>query len=524
MTALLARPAHWDDPDPVPGFALQRRRVDLGVGEVWEAVSPDGGPVLLRLVDLPDDAASRAKAGRLAQALPLLAHPDLEPVRRVVATVDGLALVRPPAVDGATTLSALLARRRSISAAEVAGLADRLGRALGHLHDNGVTHGRLAAGDVLLRPNGHPLLTGFGVAGIQGAGGRPAGDIAALATLLLSVLATRGGPESQAVRAVLDAATAGETDGHDFADEVLRCSDPAPVRMRPSPRSRLAAVPMSSSRAVQGPAPDVFPEPLSASSTAKISAVASPASFPPTSFPPTSFPPADTLDAAVRALRAGARQSADRPRRRQPARRGGQKPRAQPARHLASPESGSRTSPSRWLWRVVPAAAILLVTVAVGWRFVGPAASADARPIRVSTTVPAPDRATIARLDAARAAAFAAGVAARLTAADAPGSSALAADVDAMSIMLSHGGRARGLAPRLYSVTLLNRTSDEAAVRVVDEVPPYDFVTPAGQIIARAPGHGRQVHEVRLRLVSGQWRYAAVGKPPESASSAGGAS
>jgi hypothetical protein len=173
---------------------------------------------------------------------------------------------------------------------------------------------------------------------------------------------------------------------------------------------------------------------------------------------------------------------------------------------------------------VIPAAAILLVTVALGWRFVGLSASADARPIRVSMTVPAPDRATIARLDAARSAAFAAGVAARLTAADAPGSSALAADVDAMSMMLSHHGRARGLAPRLYSVTLLNRTDDEAAVRVVDEVPPYDFVTPAGQIIARAPGHGRQVHEVRLRLVSGQWRYAAVEKPSASASSPGGAS
>ena len=81
MTTSLARPAHWDDPDPVPGFRLQRRRSDLGVGEIWEAVARDGSPVLVRLVDVADDAASRAKAGRLAGALPLLGHTDLDPVR-----------------------------------------------------------------------------------------------------------------------------------------------------------------------------------------------------------------------------------------------------------------------------------------------------------------------------------------------------------------------------------------------------------------------------------------------------------
>src|SRR5207244_1191417 len=104
--------AHWDDPDPVPGFVLQHRRSDVGSGEVWESVVPDVGPVLIRLVDLPDDAMSRAKAGRLAEVLPLLAHPDLEPVRHVVPTVEGLALVRAPIGDGTTTLSAALARRR----------------------------------------------------------------------------------------------------------------------------------------------------------------------------------------------------------------------------------------------------------------------------------------------------------------------------------------------------------------------------------------------------------------------------
>jgi hypothetical protein len=220
--------------------------------------------------------------------------------------------------------------------------------------------------------------------------------------------------------------------------------------------------------------------------------------------------PVETLDAAVRALRAGARQSATRQRRSAPARRSPPRSPDRPARHLAGRASERSVQLPPWLWRVAPAAAILLVTVMLGWRFFGPAANADARSAQAFVNIAAPDRATVARLDAARSAAFAAGAAARLTAADAPGSPALASDLDAMSIMLSHQGRARGLAPRLYSVTLLSRTGDLAEVRVVDELPPYDFVTSTGQIIARSPGHGRQVHQVRLRLVSGQWRYQAV--------------
>jgi hypothetical protein len=93
-----------------------------------------------------------------------------------------------------------------------------------------------------------------------------------------------------------------------------------------------------------------------------------------------------------------------------------------------------------------------------------------------------------------------------------------------MSIMLGHQGRAHGFAPRLFTVTLLSRTVDRAVVRVIDELPPYDFVTPTGRLIARSPGHTRQAHEVRLRLVSGQWRYEAVAKPAVPAPSSGGAS
>jgi hypothetical protein len=166
----------------------------------------------------------------------------------------------------------------------------------------------------------------------------------------------------------------------------------------------------------------------------------------------------------------------------------------------------------------------LLATVLVGWRFIGPAATADAGVVPASATTASPDLATIGRLDAARAAAFAAGATDRLTGADAPGTAALAADMDAMSIMLGHHGRARGLSPRLFTVALLSRTADRAMVRVVDELPPYDFVTPTGQIIARSPGHVRQAHEVRLRLVSGQWRYEAVTKPAAPKPSSGGSS
>jgi hypothetical protein len=506
MTASLARPAHWDDPDPVPGFRLQQRRADRGVGTVWTALAPDGGPVLIRLVQLADDAVSRAKAGRLARALPLLAHPDLDPVRQVVPTVDGLALVRPAPAEGMTTLSTLLTRRRSLSVAEVAGLADRLGRALGYLHDNGVTHGRLTAGDMLLAPTGRPVLTGFGVAGIQGAGGLPAEDVATLASLLLSMLPETKGLRAEPLREVLATVASTGDDGHAFADAILGCCDPAPIRLRPSP-ARLAGL-RSTNRSSPTAGPDSLGWSRSSASPAR-SAAASPTQ--------TAPEPGDTLDAAVRALRAGVRHSGTRQRGR---------PRGRASRPAAPRREGqhvaNRKQRSPWLWRIAPAGVLLLVTILVGWRFLGPAATADARPVPAAG--PAPDRATITRLDAARSAAFAAGATNRLTEADAPGSSALAVDRDAMSIMLSHQGRARGFAPRLFTVTLLSRKGDRAVVRVVDELPPYDFVTPAGQIIARSAGHLRQAHDVRLRLVSGQWRYEAVTKPPAPVPSSGGAS
>ena len=509
MTSSLARPAHWDDPDPVPGFRLLRRRSDVGVGEVWDAVTPDANPVLVRLVDVADDAISRAKAGRLAGALPLLAHPDLEPVRQVVPTGDGLALIRPAAPAGVTTLSALLTRRRSLTAGETAGLGDRLGRGLGFLHDNGVTHGRLGAGDVLLLSTGRPMLTGFGVAGIQGAGGLPVEDIAALAALLLAMLSAAEAHGTAALRAVLTAAARDGADGHAFADEVLGSCDPAPTRLRPSPGRRLRLLPADAARShTRSEGSTVPSEALGARSSAAPLRV------------PTS--PTDTLDAAVRALRAGARQSSARHRGR-PARK--------PADASAARQRPERVGPSRrrpvsraWFVRAAPAAAILLVTVLVGWRFLGTSATADGRSVPGASTTASPDLHTIERLDVARAAVFAAGSAPRLTEADAPGSPALAADVDAMSIMLSHHGRARGLRPRLFTVTLLSRTGDRAVVRVVDELPPYDFVTPSGQIIARSIGHPRQAHAVRLRLVSGQWRYDAVTKPTVPGPSAGGAS
>ena len=299
MTTSLARPAHWDDPDPVPGFSLLRRRSDIGVGEVWDAVAPDASSVLVRLVDVADDAVSRAKAGRLAGALPLLGHPDLEPVRQVVPTADGLALIRPAASAGTTTLSALLTRRRSLTAGEIAALADRLGRGLGFLHDNGVTHGRLATGDVLLPSTGRPMLTGFGVAGIQGAGGLPAEDIAGLAALLVSMLSTKQRLGSAALRSVLMTAARDGGDGHTFADEVLACCDPAAIRIWPSPGRRLRLLPPDSPRSLAG----------SEASSVTPAVTASRLSAAPPRVPAS---PVDTLDAAVRALRAGARQSSAR--------------------------------------------------------------------------------------------------------------------------------------------------------------------------------------------------------------------
>lgn len=170
-----------------------------------------------------DPDSIRAQAALLADAR----HPGVVDLVGVEGSADRPVLVT-ALVDGPT-----LAIPMALTVEEIAGLVADLAATLADLHDLGIVHGAVAPEHVLLRPDGRPVLCGFGAAGRVGETGpvgdqehHPSADVTAIGRLLRR-LAT--GPEARALRRIADAASA---------------DDPA---IRPSARAMsaeiLAAVP-----------------------------------------------------------------------------------------------------------------------------------------------------------------------------------------------------------------------------------------------------------------------------------------
>ena len=196
-----------DEPIPqVDGLRLLERADAgewVGRGEVWRARITGGlagdegsrlpadlpgvGECRIRLLRMPVDEALRGRALTVAEDLIALDDPGLVPIRSVRRGYDGIALVYGHLPAPSTGLHRL-ARRRLLSAGEVVTLGVALCWALAHAHAAGITHGRICDADVLIGPDGRPVLTGVGVSGVLGAPGDPEGDVRALERMLASLL------------------------------------------------------------------------------------------------------------------------------------------------------------------------------------------------------------------------------------------------------------------------------------------------------------------------------------------------
>lgn len=83
------------------------------------------------------------------------------------------------------SLAQLLSQRGQLTAGEAVTILAPLAAAVTAMHDSGVTHGAIAAGRVLFRESGAPVLSGFGHAVIGDATDVDARALAALATTVL---------------------------------------------------------------------------------------------------------------------------------------------------------------------------------------------------------------------------------------------------------------------------------------------------------------------------------------------------
>ncbi|HEX4429460.1 MAG TPA: hypothetical protein VHZ96_09350 [Frankiaceae bacterium] len=218
----------------------------VGRGEVWRArltgglAGPQGtrlpadlpgiGECWVRLLRMPVDDTLRARALTVAGDLLALADPGLVPIRSVRKAYDGIALVYGHLPTPATGLH-LLARRRLLSAGEVVTLGVALCWALAHAHDAGIAHGRLADADVLIGPDGRPVLTGVGVRGVLGAPGEAAADIRALERMLASLL----DPVSAGAPRVAEALAASSCNAAGLAALLAASTQAEPLRVDEQP-------------------------------------------------------------------------------------------------------------------------------------------------------------------------------------------------------------------------------------------------------------------------------------------------
>lgn len=151
--------------------------------------------VSVHLLDLPRGPAGNRVLERLS-ALRRLRHPGIAPVHEVIALPGERAVVSVELVAGAD-LAVVLGARGCLGDQECATLLDAVGSALAHLAEQGLTHGDVAPGNVVIALDGHPVLIDLlggvmetGTEGfaaperLAGSPATPASDVYSLAALV----------------------------------------------------------------------------------------------------------------------------------------------------------------------------------------------------------------------------------------------------------------------------------------------------------------------------------------------------
>lgn len=119
-------------------------RVRDGAGRFWAAV-------------VASDPADADQLRRRAEQVARVHHPHLAAVGRVVELADGSIALLEEEIGG-SDLTAVCSGRGGWAPGEVVTIVVPLAEALGELHDVGLAHGDVSPGNVVLRPDGQPVL------------------------------------------------------------------------------------------------------------------------------------------------------------------------------------------------------------------------------------------------------------------------------------------------------------------------------------------------------------------------------
>lgn len=155
--------------DLLPDVEGFRDLTMLGQGtlaSVYQAVEDDSGTlVALKVFHGPlDDTSALAFEDACEAFVDVSRHPYICTLRWFGATSDDRPYL---ATDlCAESLARRVRVRGVIDAADVAALVHRMASALGHAHSQGLVHGDVRPANLLLRPDGRPVLTDFALAGV----------------------------------------------------------------------------------------------------------------------------------------------------------------------------------------------------------------------------------------------------------------------------------------------------------------------------------------------------------------------
>lgn len=476
----------------LPGYDV----VDLigagASGEVWRGREhATGDTVALKRLRPGTDPAGLAALRREATLLRTLDTPYVIRLRAVVGEV----LVLDHAAGG--SLSALLTRRGTLDPGEVVTIAAPLAAGLASAHAVGLVHGDVSASNVLFTAEGMPLLTDLGVARVAGesggdvygtadyvdpavaAGGEPgpASDVWALAALCHHLLAGTPPHDGSTVIDILDASASG-------------ARAPLGLLAPTTPRALICAV-----EAGLSPDPADRPDAAAFSSLLRRAHAAAPVRLGGVRVPPAAAPETHLLRAAPPVV--------PDPRRRH--RR----------RHRL---------PGRALAVGVLGLLVLLAGLAGWWSGrAGPPPAAAAVPAlsAVPAITSADWPAVLTELDAARAAAYASGDPAALTAVWAPGSPGLAADSEILRTLADQDQVVRGLRHTLRSVDVVaagdvGPTGSPVAsdgtvrLRVVDVLAGHEIRDRAGTVVRAVPARSSASWQLLMRSTPAGWRIETV--------------
>lgn len=163
--------ARWS---PAPGarlgpLVLEERVGRGGMGDVWRAREPGGGPVAVKLLglDWANDPRGEARLVREHAALEKLDHPAIVRARATGRAPDGRPWFSMELVAGARTLSVAL--REGLGLERALDALEDVAEALGHAHRLSVFHRDVKPSNILLDAAGRVRLVDFGLARVLGA-------------------------------------------------------------------------------------------------------------------------------------------------------------------------------------------------------------------------------------------------------------------------------------------------------------------------------------------------------------------